>query len=82
MGKSDDDKLDKLMGEMGKRKKIEENLGNLVRDTTGHELKIIRKQAIVELMEKVEACESEEEGNALMQKFFKDALDGKLTPCE
>ena len=72
MGKGDDDKLDELMREMGKIKELQEKLGNIIRDAAGQKLKSLRKQAVVELMKKVEACESEEEENALIQEFLKN----------
>ena len=60
------------MREMGKIKELQEKLGNIIRDAAGQKLKSLRKQAVVELMKKVEACESEEEENALIQEFLKN----------
>ncbi len=81
MGKSDDDKLDELMGEM-KRKKEATDIARKIFTATGREMRAVNEKVLVELMEIVETCESEEERTDLIEKFFKDVREGKITPYQ
>ena len=83
MKENDKDKeLDELMERMIQRKKAESNIENFLSKMTGHGVKPINKQQLMDLMERVDAIESEEEKEKIIGKFFKDVIEGKMTPYE
>ena len=45
-------------------------------------MRAVNEKVLVELMEIVETCESEEERTDLIEKFFKDVREGKITPYQ
>ena len=42
----------------------------------------VSKRMIMELMERVRSADTEEEGDTIVKKFFKDVHNGKITPRE
>ncbi len=84
MGKWDDDKLDQMMEQMKLEGEVRKGVSDWLSDThlEGMIFKPLNEKMIAELMERVEACESEEEGDNLIKKFFKDVYEGKLTPYQ
>jgi len=83
MGKSDDDTSDELMEQMKHEVEVREKVLDCPSDTPkGIVFKPLSTWMMTELMERVEACKSEEEGNDLIDKFFKDIYEGKLTPYQ
>ena len=82
MGKSDDDKLDELMGEM-KRKKEATEIARKIFTATGRKMRAVNEKVLVELMEIVETCESEEERERTSSRsFLKMFREGKITPYQ
>ncbi len=45
-------------------------------------LRPVSRRMIIELMERVRSAETEEEGDAIVKKFFKDVYSGKISPHE
>jgi len=72
--------MEKMKHEIEVRKKVLD----LLSDTRleGNVFKPLTTRMMTELMERVEACKSEEEGNDLIDKFLKDIYEGKLTPYQ
>ena len=84
MGKSDDDTSDELMEQMKHEVEVRKKVWDFLSDTCleGIVFKPLSSRMMTELMERLEACKSEEEGNDLVEKFFKDIYEGKLTPYQ
>lgn len=85
----DDDKLDELMDQLISKKEEKETLKRMIFEKTGEELTDIHKRMVVELMERLKACETEEEKVASIKKsfedihkFYRDIFEGKLTPYQ
>jgi len=70
-------------GKMKHEVEVIEKVLNCPSDTpNGIVFKPLSPWMITELMERVEVCKSKEEGNDLIEKFFKDIYEGKLTPYQ
>lgn len=69
--------LDELMEEM----KEEKETMALIRDLTG-EYVPISAPMLREVMRRSEAAESKEEGDRILEDFFNQVVQGKITPYE
>ncbi len=80
--------LDELMEEMDQSKQglkpIQQVLDEVFDESSvpRQTIRPVSKKMIMELMERVKSANTEEEGDAIVKKFFKDVHNGKITPHE
>jgi len=81
MDKRDDvDNLDELLEGTGKSERKFQKLMKEIAPEAQYRL--INKQTLTELSEKLDAIEDEQERKNIINKFFKDVHKGKITPYQ
>ncbi len=69
--------LDQLMEQMRREKAMM----NLFRDLSRNSVPISALM-LRDIMKRVESAESKEEGEQMLRKFFRDVIQGKITPFQ